>query len=246
MLNFVLQSQKITYRDKFRIWETVQENVQCPAAETAVVIVDMWDQHWSYGASYRGAILASRVNEMVIRAREKGCLIVHAPSDTMDFYEGTEGRNRFLTAEKPASLPQQVSIKDYPSPIDDSDGGSDTIDQYSPNTGVWKRQTDKIIIDHSHDIVCGDEGDRLYAYLTAHGITRLIYAGVHTNMCILHRSFAIKNMLRLGFKTALVRDLTDAMYNPERPPYVGHDEGTALVVSYIEKFYCPTIHSSQL
>jgi hypothetical protein len=65
-------------------------------------------------------------------------------------------------------------------------------------------------------------------------------------MCILNRSFGIKNMLRRGYKTLLVRDLTDAMYNPERAPYVSHEEGTALVVGYIEKFYCPTIAGVQI
>jgi hypothetical protein len=39
---------------------------------------------------------------------------------------------------------------------------------------------------------------------------------------------------------ALIRDLTDALYNPARPPYVSHEEGTRLVVEYIEKFWCPT------
>jgi hypothetical protein len=33
---------------------------------------------------------------------------------------------------------------------------------------------------------------------------------------------------------ALVRDLTDAMYNPARPPYVSHADGTRLVIEYIE------------
>jgi hypothetical protein len=70
--------------------------------------------------------------------------------------------------------------------------------------------------------------------------------GVHTNMCILGRSFAIKKMLKRGMLPLLVRDLTDAMYNPAKPPYVSHDEGTALVINYIEKFYCPTIDSEQI
>jgi hypothetical protein len=65
-------------------------------------------------------------------------------------------------------------------------------------------------------------------------------------MCVLGRSFAIKAALRRGFEPALVRDLTDCMYNPERAPYVSHDEGTRLVVEYIEKFYCPTIESTEL
>ena len=44
----------------------------------------------------------------------------------------------------------------------------------------------------------------------------------------------------------LVRDLTDAMYNPQRAPYVSHAEGTELVIQYIEKYWCPTARSSDL
>jgi hypothetical protein len=53
-------------------------------------------------------------------------------------------------------------------------------------------------------------------------------------------------MVRRGVETALIRDLTDTMYNPERSPYVSHEEGTRLVVEYIEKFWCPTIGSEEL
>ena len=70
--------------------------------------------------------------------------------------------------------------------------------------------------------------------------------GVHTNMCVLRRSFAIKQMVRWGVDVALVRDLTDAMYNPARSPYVSHDAGTQLVIGYIERFWCPSILSADL
>lgn len=65
--------------------------------------------------------------------------------------------------------------------------------------------------------------------------------GVHTNMCVLHRTFAIKRMTRLGVNCVLVRDLTDSMYNPKAKPYVGHDGGTALIIGHIETHWCPTI-----
>jgi hypothetical protein len=65
-------------------------------------------------------------------------------------------------------------------------------------------------------------------------------------MCILRRSFAIKALVRRGVPVALVRDLTDAMYNPARAPYVSHAEGTRLVVEYVEKFWCPTVESGDL
>jgi nicotinamidase-related amidase len=135
---------------------------------------------------------------------------------------------------------------DYPLPIDDSDGGSESVDEYPPNTRVWTRQNAVIGIDQYRDVLCGDEGDILFSYLRGRGIQTLIYTGVASNGCILNRSFGIKNMLRRGMQTFLVRDLTDAIYNPERPPYVTHEEGAALVTAYIEKFYCPTIDSGQL
>ncbi|MDR0450685.1 MAG: isochorismatase family protein [Treponema sp.] len=244
--NFVSRSQRIVYRDGLRDWEIREEALRRPASETAFIIVDMWDRHWSSGASRRCALLAEKINETAARAREKGSLVVHAPSGVMDFYQGTEGRGRFLAAEDAGPASEPVPVKDHPLPIDDSDGGSDSADQYPPNTRVWKRQSEKISIDHSRDLVCGDEGARLHSALASRGIKLLIYAGVHTNMCVLNRSFGIKNMLRRGYDTLLVRDLTDGMYNPERPPYVSHGEGVGLVVAYIEKFYCPTIDSAQI
>jgi hypothetical protein len=45
---------------------------------------------------------------------------------------------------------------------------------------------------------------------------------------------------------ALVRDMTDCMYNPKRWPYVDHFTGNDLIVSHTERFVCPTITSDQI
>jgi nicotinamidase-related amidase len=245
-MNYHIRRQKIAMRDGLRCWETIEEEIQYPASETALVIVDMWDKHWCTGANLRGAPIAEKINAAAKRARDKGILVVHAPSDTMDFYKNDEARKRIFSVPLLNTIPEPVKAADYPLPIDDSDGGSDSADQYAPNTKVWTRQTEKIAIDQSRDIICGDEGSLLFSYLHAKGIKFIIYMGVHTNMCILNRSFAIRKMLKWGMLPLLVRDLTDAMYNPAMPPYVSHDEGTALIINYIEKFYCPTIDSKQI
>lgn len=65
-------------------------------------------------------------------------------------------------------------------------------------------------------------------------------------MCILNRSFAIEQLVRLGVDVALIRDLTDAMYDPARPPYVSHEEGVRMVIECIEKFWCPTVTSAEV
>lgn len=54
--------------------------------------------------------------------------------------------------------------------------------------------------------------------------------GVHTNLCVLSRSFGLAALVGYGLSPVLVSALTDAMYDPRRPPYVSHEEGTRLVV----------------
>jgi hypothetical protein len=70
--------------------------------------------------------------------------------------------------------------------------------------------------------------------------------GVHTNMCVLGRSFGIRQMVMIGMNVVLVRDLTDGLYDPRKPPHVSHDAGVGLLVGHIEKYWCPTITSSDL
>ena len=70
--------------------------------------------------------------------------------------------------------------------------------------------------------------------------------GVHTGMCTLNRTFSIKQMVRWGMPIALIRDVTDVLYNPAKPPYVSHEEGTRLLVEYIGKFWCPTVLSEEM
>jgi hypothetical protein len=84
------------------------------------------------------------------------------------------------------------------------------------------------------------------AYYRHRGIGQVLIMGGHTGFCILNRTFAIKQMVRWGMPVALIRDVTDTLYNPARPPYVSHEEGTRLIVGYIEKFWCPTLTSDDL
>ena len=222
-------------------WRIIEEEVNWNASETAIIVVDMWNEHWSWGATERVNIMAPRMNIVLQRARERGVHIVHAPSDTMDFYEDHPARKR--TLEMPhADTPQEREMHDPPLPVDASDGGSDTgeTDSYK----AWHRQHPEILIEKTDYI--SDNGQEVYNLIAHIGIKNIIYMGVHTNMCVLGRSFAIKQMVKWGLNAVLARDLTDAMYNPFKPPYVSHEEGTRLIIEYIEKFWCPTILSSDM
>jgi hypothetical protein len=70
--------------------------------------------------------------------------------------------------------------------------------------------------------------------------------GVHANMCILNRTYGVRQLSKWGLRCVLMRDLTDAMYNPGSMPYVSHATGVELVIQYIEKYAAPTVTSSQI
>lgn len=226
----------------YTCWETHKTEKVVPAANTALILCDMWDQHWSRGCTERVAAMAPHMNHVIAASRASGVHIIHAPSETMEFYAGTPARQRMVDAPH-VSLPPQREHVDPPLPIDDSDDGSDTGEE--PPYKAWSRQHVALEIDQRHDGI-SDDGVEIFNFVQQHNITQLLIMGVATNMCILNRSFGIKRMVRWGLPIALVRDFTDTMYNPARAPYVSHDEGTRLTIEYIEKFWCPTITSSDL
>jgi putative membrane-bound dehydrogenase-like protein len=242
-LNLLLRSQAMKQNeDGHNVWQPIVLPETWKASETAVLICDMWDKHWSKGANDRVAVLAPRVNTFVKATRENGVTIIHAPSETMDFYAKSAARKRVLAAPK-VPYPAAAKHDDPPQPVDSSDGGSDTNEKGWFK--AWTRQNAAIEIDEENDVV-SDNGEEIWNFLQQKGIKNVLICGVHTNMCVLNRSFAIKALVTRGVHVVLVRDLTDTMYNPAKAPYVSHEEGTRLVVEYIEKFWCPTVSSDSL
>lgn len=227
-------------------WEAMERAVEIPGNRLALLLCDVWDHHWCRGAEARCAVLAERMARVVEAVRRKGVQIIHAPSDCMAFYAGTPQRAMManLTILDP---PPARAMPDPPLPIDDSDMGCDDdppCDREPPDWPPWTRQHAAIrIVDG--DAISAD-GAEVFSLLKSRGIDRLLIMGVHTNMCVLNRSFAIKQMTRWYVDCALVRDLTDTMYNHRMRPFVTHDEGTALVVEHIERHWCPTLLSRDL
>ena len=221
-------------------WRAVSLEQSLPVERTAVLICDMWDKHWCRGATERVNGLVVKMAPFLESARKRGIQIIHAPSETMAFYQDAPQRKRILALAR-VDPPAPLSLFDPPLPIDDKRGGCDTPDQFYK---AWTREHPGLRIDASD--VISDDGAEIYTFLRERGIRTLLVMGVHTNMCVLNRSFAIKRMTALGMHCILVRDLTDAMYNPEDPPHVSHDGGTKLVIEYIEKYWCPTAASIDL
>ena len=79
------QGAGFTVKEKILEWEP---------AKTALVICDMWDQHWCKGATRRVGELAPAMNRAVKAARDRGVLIIHAPSSCLEAYKDHPARKR--------------------------------------------------------------------------------------------------------------------------------------------------------
>jgi len=223
-------------------WEEVNFQEDIPTNEAAIIICDMWDNHWCTGAAKRTDILAQEMAPVIDVARAHGIVIIHAPSETMEYYMDYPQRKRMLQIAK-VNPPPALAIARAPLPIDAADGGCDTTppDKFFV---AWKHENSAITI-HDADFI-SENGNEVYSLLRQRGIKNLMVMGVHTNLCVLTRTFAIRRMTEWGIRCILVRDLTDSLYNPKDRPYVRHDQGTELVIEYIEQNLCPTVLSSDL
>lgn len=221
-------------------WREVSLPQSLAVDKTAVLICDMWDKHWCSGATARVNGLVARMAPFVDAARRRGFQIIHAPSETMDFYKDAPQRRRMIQLAR-IEPPAPLSLPDPALPIDDKSGGCDTPDHFYK---AWTREHPGIRIDAAD--VISDNGAEIYSFLRSRDIRTLLVMGVHANMCILNRTFAIKRMTSLGIRCILVRDLTDAMYNPDDPPHVSHEAGTQLVIEHIERHWSPTATSADL
>jgi type 1 glutamine amidotransferase/nicotinamidase-related amidase len=248
--------------DRFHRIERTQ---QWDLARTAIIVCDMWDSHHCYRAVGRVKEISPRLNEVVSAARQKSATIIHAPSDCMAAYVDHPARRRAITTPQAANYPEDIAdwCHKIPAedngkyPIDQSDGGEDdtpeehaawidSLRQDGRNPRApWLRQVDTIRIDPEHDLI-SDSGKEIWNVLEDRGIENVILVGVHTNMCVLGRPFGLRRMVQAGKRVALMRDMTDTMYNPAMWPYVSHFSGTDLIIDHIERHVCPTITSDQI
>ena len=232
-----------------------EQTLRWDVAQTAIIIIDMWDTHTCHLSAQRVAAMAPRMNQVVDAARSLGVMIIHAPSDTMKFYEGRPERLRMQrTPKAPSPFPVRATEPDadellkFPLKAACDDPIFQEFKGPAPLTtrGVypWEREHPAIEI-AAYDGI-SDNGQEIYNYCKQEGITNVALMGVHTNICILNRAFGVREMTRLGFNVVVARDLTDAMYDPRKPPFVSHARGTDLVIEHIEANWCPTILSEDL
>src|ERR1700737_3457544 len=85
-LQLTLRSRIKDEGDRYAV---VEKKAEGNPRKTALIICDMWDDHWCKSAAGRVAEMAGPLNEVVKTARARGVFIIHAPSSVTAFYKDT-------------------------------------------------------------------------------------------------------------------------------------------------------------
>ena len=200
-LNFRTQAETAEGSGRYH---SLSEAKSWKAEETAIVICDMWNDHYCRNAARRVGEMAPRMNEVIKKARQQGVLIIHAPSGCMEKYADTPQRKLAQAAPKVktdgalgswcyldpnSEAPMPVGVGQ---PCDDEGELREAI-------RFFDRQIETL------EIVEGDavsDSAEVYYLMKQRGIKNVIIMGVHTNMCVLGRPFGIRQMNRLDQNVA--------------------------------------------
>lgn len=208
-----------------------------------VLVSDLWNLHWCRTATMNVGRLAGRINQFLHAARDRGALIIHAPSTCMNHYAGTEARERAIAASRHCPIrPDLTAPPDMPISHGPWDGCPD--EPRCPGGTPWTQQISTIDIDGTVDAI-SDDIDEIYGLITGSEIPRrqAIILGVHLNECVLFtRDFSLKTLALLKGAFILdsvrfVRDLTDTMYDPRTSPCINHFAATDLMAQYVVEVF---------
>ena len=205
----------------------------------AIVVVDIWTQHYCKGATEWPAKMIPQWNEFLDAARAMGIQVVFASAgDDLKRWEGKPQRTAITSLPQhalPASngfLPGHGMFGPWPSgcmcPITKLQEGSDQPliqcrqQKHLPNQDprIVVREQDVFIaaghyVPENLPSAIASWGQpaqqELWNLCQERGITHLLYIGDAANMCVINREFGMIQMRRLGLTCVIVRDLTNAM-----------------------------------
>src|SRR5579875_3553347 len=89
-------------------FHTIVQPAKWDAKKTAIIVCDVWDSHHCLNAVRRVEEMAPRINQLLDEARNRGVLIIHAPSECMDAYKNHPARQNALKTPRAKNLPREI------------------------------------------------------------------------------------------------------------------------------------------
>jgi hypothetical protein len=193
VLNVVTRQQRQQPTGRHR-WNVVEASEQWPAAATAFVVVDMWNDHPCLSATFRIHGLAGPMEQVLSAARSAGVSIIHAPSGCGSSMAHLPAR-QYVMSLKNHTMPATHPHDDPPFPMvigtsQAQCGPPEMKSEMCGCDGTWRAggswnktvfcpQLATLGVDDKDAVVEDDGGQQIFNVLTDRNITHVVYMGVH-------------------------------------------------------------------
>ena len=199
-----------------------------PLEQTALVLVDLWDNHFIESWLERAArVTREEVVPVIEAARRAGLAVVHAPSPPL--------AAEYPQLERHAPDPPQPE-PEWPPPEFRSRTGAYQVFRgpraQPPGIPEVPRLGVSPLVEVREEEFVVATGAQLHQLAQDRGILHLVYAGFATNWCILNRDYGMRTMARRGYNMILLRDATAGV---EFPDTVQTNFATELAIREVEQ-----------
>jgi len=216
----------LPYREEHFIRRHV--HMPLPIEQTALVLVDMWDNHFIESWLERAEqITREAVVPVLEAARATGLSIVHAPSPPV--------AEQFEELKEHAP-PVPSASSDWPPAEFRSRQGEYAVFRGPRAQPPGIPPIDRLGMSPHIEVQDGEfvvaTGEQLHVLLAERGILHVVYAGFATNWCILNRDYGMRAMAGRGYNLVLLREATAGV---EFPDTVAEGLATEMAVREVEQ-----------
>ena len=197
------------YREEHFIRREV--DMRLAVDETALVLVDLWDNHFIESWLERAErVTKEAVVPVIEAARSAGLTIVHAPSPSVAVQFPQLERHALAEPEPEADWPPAAfrqragDYAAYRGPRAQPPG-IPGIDGLGMSPAIEVKDEDFVLA----------TGLQLHDLCRDRGVLHLVYAGFATNWCILNRDYGMRAMARRGYNLVLLREATMGVEFPD-------------------------------
>tara|TARA_Y100000588_G_scaffold383228_1_gene472146 strand:+ start:2648 stop:3448 length:801 start_codon:yes stop_codon:yes gene_type:complete len=202
-----------------------------PIDKTALVLVDLWNDHFIESWIERASqVLRDHVLPAIAAARRAGIPVIHGPCPEVAVqYEQLAHHEPSPPRDEPDWPPGAFRNREgdyhvYRGPRQQYPGIRDIAEE---------RKMSDLVEVHENDTVIAT-GQQLHDHLKSTGILHLLYVGFATNWCIINRDYGVKDMRGRGYNVVLLRDATTGV---EFPDTLDNLFATEIAIREVEQKY---------
>lgn len=186
---------------------------QVPVAQCAMICLDVWNEHYCSDVEQRmDDIARRRIAPLLASCREHGLQVIHVPGPPI-----VQKSPNWLRMIDESARPQPEYPDSPQWPPAEFRARKGAFAQYARpvESYVGPAAVHRDTRRDFHPMVrpAGDEpvilsGEELHRYCARRGILHLFYVGFLVNVCMISRTYSLKNMMDRGYHGILLRDCT--------------------------------------